>query len=260
MAQLDVRRLYASGVAPTKEQLDAFVDDIETFINLTKLNDDNIQDAGITASDKFVDGTVTTAKFQNSAVTTAKIADDAVTAVKIADEAVTAGVLAATSVTTAKLADASITTDKFAAASVTPPKIAGNLQISPGFNTTGTGTVESVSITTTGGPILIGIMQNIGSGLCYCEATFNTATGGNIVQGPILSLFRGSTRLNIITKYTAAHQTSTAYMQSVVIPLGGFQYVDNQPAGTYTYSFTVSYGGVSESGRTVGALYALELH
>ena len=261
MAQLDVRRLYASGVAPTKEQLDAFVDDIETFINLTKLNDDNIQAAGITASDKFVDGTVTTAKFQNSAVTTAKIADDAVTTAKVADDAVTTAVLADSSVTTAKLADASITTDKIAGGAVTPPKIAGNLQISSSFNSTGTGTIESVSITTTGGPILIGIMQNAGSGLCYCEATLSDSSSGSpISTQPTIILKRGSTTLATIQKNNDAALTSSAYMQSLVIPLGAMQYLDAQAAGTYTYSVSVAYGGGTNSGRIVGALYAMELH
>jgi hypothetical protein len=154
MAQIDVRRLYADGDILLGSDLDAFLDDVETFLNITKINDDNIQDNSITASSKLADATVTAAKLASNSVTTAKINDLAVTTAKINDLAVTtakvdalaitaaklaadavetakikdlnvtAGKLAADAVETAKIKDANVTTAKIADANVTSDKIA----------------------------------------------------------------------------------------------------------------------------------------
>jgi microcystin-dependent protein len=106
MASLDVTRSYSDGNTLTGAMLDAIVDDLETFLNTTKINDDNIQNAGITASSKLIDASITAAKLATDSVTTAKIEALAVTAAK----------LAADSVTTAKILDANVTTAKLAAA------------------------------------------------------------------------------------------------------------------------------------------------
>lgn len=115
MAQLDVRREYADGEILLASDLDAFLNDIETFLNVIKLNDDNIQDGGINAATKLADASVTTNKLANGAVTTNKIADDAVTTAKIADSAVTTAKIADGAVTTAKIADATVTAAKISA-------------------------------------------------------------------------------------------------------------------------------------------------
>lgn len=113
MPQLDARRTYQDGMVLFAADLDAIIDDIETLLNVTKLNDDNIQDNGITASQKLIDGTVTTGKLANKSVTTVKIDDDAVTEPKLANDAVT----------TAKIADEAVTTEKIADSAVTPAKL-----------------------------------------------------------------------------------------------------------------------------------------
>lgn len=89
MATLDVTRNYADGEVLTEADIDAFLDDIETFNNVTKLNDDNLQNNGITGSLKLLTGSVSAAKLATDSVTTIKIADANVTTPKIADEAVT---------------------------------------------------------------------------------------------------------------------------------------------------------------------------
>lgn len=114
MSQIDVRRNYMDGDILLASDLDAFLDDIEAFLNVTKINDDNIQDGGITASSKLADATITTAKIGNSQVTVDKLASDSVTTVKILDA----------NVTTAKIADANVTTAKILDANVTPAKLA----------------------------------------------------------------------------------------------------------------------------------------
>lgn len=56
---------------------------IATLLNTTKLDDDNIQDNGITASDKIIDGTIPAGKLGTDAIDTINIADDAITAAKL---------------------------------------------------------------------------------------------------------------------------------------------------------------------------------
>jgi hypothetical protein len=84
MASLSVTRSYADGEILLENDLDAFLDDIETFLNSTRINDDNIQDSGITGSSKIVNASITGAKLANGAISTIKIADDSVTKDKIA--------------------------------------------------------------------------------------------------------------------------------------------------------------------------------
>lgn len=112
MAQLDVRREYADGEILLASDLDAFLNDIETFLNIIKLNNDNIQDGGINAASKLANNSVTTAKLANGAITTAKIAEGAVTTDKIAIGAITTTKIADEAVTSAKIADGAVTSAK----------------------------------------------------------------------------------------------------------------------------------------------------
>ena len=90
MATANFTRSYDDGNVLAKSDLDAFLDDIETLLNTTGLNDDNIVAKGIgTAS--LGDGAVTTVKIAASAVTTAKLADDNVTGAKLAPAVAGAG-------------------------------------------------------------------------------------------------------------------------------------------------------------------------
>ncbi len=134
MSSLSVTRTYDDGEVLVRADLDAFLDDIETFINTTKVNDDNIQNSGITGSTKLLNASVnaaklatnsvTTAKIEDSAVTTAKILDSNITIAKMADASVGTDELVASAVTTAKIADGNVTTDKLANDAVTNAKLA----------------------------------------------------------------------------------------------------------------------------------------
>lgn len=123
MPTLNINKSYADGEVLFESDLDNIINDTETFINVTKLDDDNLQDNGITASLKLVDGTITTAKLASDAVTTAKIIDDAVTTSKIINDAVTTAKILDANVTTAKILDANVTTAKLADNAVTTAKI-----------------------------------------------------------------------------------------------------------------------------------------
>lgn len=94
MPTLTITKTYADGLVLLEADLDHIKNDIETFLNFsaggTGINDDNIQNQGITASSKIVASSVITSLLAGSAVTTPKIADLNVTTAKIADGAVTA--------------------------------------------------------------------------------------------------------------------------------------------------------------------------
>jgi hypothetical protein len=260
VAQLDVRRLYASGVAPTKEQLDAFVDDIETFINLTKLNDDNIQDAGIDATTKIIDGTVTTAKFKNSAVTTAKIADSAILTAALAPLGIESASIANLAVTTAKIADSAITTAKINDTAVTKIKAADNYTLSSAISFTDTYNAFrayytpvdksiSVTITTSGNPVLVTLIPTSSAG--EFATTYTTGVP------PIATIFfyRDST----VVSYQYANNYSGRG------PGGGSYFVIDTPAaGTYTYKLMYGIqgadGGFTSTASLSGKLLAMELY
>lgn len=78
MPTLTVTKTYSDGNVLNESDLDAIKSSIETFVNTTKLDADNIQDSAIS-----------TVKINNSAVTSAKIAGGAVTSAKIGSNAVT---------------------------------------------------------------------------------------------------------------------------------------------------------------------------
>lgn len=116
MATITITKQWANGQILLEADLDFIKDDVETFLNVTKISDDNIQDSGITASSKLVDGTISTGKLQNAAITDIKLAADSVTTVKILDANVTTAKIADTAVTAAKL-NSDVTT------AFTPPGI-----------------------------------------------------------------------------------------------------------------------------------------
>lgn len=80
MATISITKSYLDGEILLEADLDNIKDDVETFLNVTGINDDNIQAAGITASSKLIDATITTAKLADDCVTAAKIAATAISA------------------------------------------------------------------------------------------------------------------------------------------------------------------------------------
>lgn len=92
---LDITKQWNDGEILLESDLDYIKNDTETFLNSTGLNDDNIQNGGITASSKLIDGSISAGKIASNAITTAKIADGAVTTAKILDANVTYAKLAA---------------------------------------------------------------------------------------------------------------------------------------------------------------------
>jgi hypothetical protein len=270
MASLSISRTYNTGVVLTEADLDAICDGTETFLNTTKINDDNIQNGGITGSSKLIDSTVTavklssdavttvkildsnvtTAKINDLAVTTAKINDLGVTTAKINDLAVTAGKIAADAVTTAKILDSNITTAKIAAANVTRAKLesvgqqisssSGNYNYASG----GLGDVTnlSVAITTSGRPVML-ILQSDGSG--------NVSNISNTTMDGYLQYKRDTTT---IATFAVGSYGSSGSNKSFFHAT----HVDTPAAGTYTYKVQAN-AGASSTYVTYVKLVAFEL-
>lgn len=135
MPTLTVTKTYADGDTLFEADLDNIKDDIENFVNVTKLNDDNIQASGITGSTKLVDASVSSAKIASAAITTSKIDDLAVTTAKINDLGVTTGKINDLAVTTGKIADSNVTTAKIADGNVTLVKLSSNKVVSSSIGT-----------------------------------------------------------------------------------------------------------------------------
>lgn len=94
MPVVDVPKPYLDGDDLTESMLDTCFEYLETLLNTTKLDSDNIQSGGIVA-DNLASASVTEPKIGSSAVTTNKIADDAITTAKILDANITLAKLAA---------------------------------------------------------------------------------------------------------------------------------------------------------------------
>ena len=102
MAQLNIDKTYADGSTPFALDLDNIRDALLELFNIEGINDDSLQDIGITASTKFQDDTVTALKVSSAALNATNFANDNVS-ISVAD----------LGVETADIPDLSIITDKF---------------------------------------------------------------------------------------------------------------------------------------------------
>lgn len=187
MSTLDVTRSYSDLSLLSASNLDDFLDDIETFFNTPQVTNSNFADGGITANTKLTELTVTAGVIAASAVDTAalgtgsctlaKFTDASISTDKIAASNITGAKVASGTLTTVKIQDAAITTAKITDANVTVGKLASaNVQVSSTstgvFTTTSTSFTDvtncSVSITTTGGPIFVGIIPDGDSSNAAC--------------------------------------------------------------------------------------------
>jgi len=143
MGTLTITKEWADGDILLESDLDNIKDDVETFINVTKLDGDNLK-TNACGTAQITDNSITTAKIPTSAVTGPKlnsnvadgtfleydgsaqnirIKDDGVRTAKILDANVTAAKLATDSVETAKIKAANVTAAKLATDSVETAKI-----------------------------------------------------------------------------------------------------------------------------------------
>lgn len=89
MASISIPREFSDGNPLTFAQLsDAFAA-VETFLNTTQINDDNIQNSGITGSLKLLNNSVTSQKIANGAISSTQIASAGVLGSNIAANTIT---------------------------------------------------------------------------------------------------------------------------------------------------------------------------
>ena len=83
MSLLSIQKDYKSGDILLEADLDAFIASIETFLNTTKLNNDNIAATSITGSTKLAAASVSSGKLSSNAASSDKIEASAVTLSKL---------------------------------------------------------------------------------------------------------------------------------------------------------------------------------
>lgn len=221
MPTLTITKNYDDGTTLTESQLDDIKSSIETFVNTTKLNSDNIQTGGI-ATANYAAASVDAAAIASSAVTTAKINDSAVTTAKINDSAVT----------TAKINDAAVTQAKRAA-------LGQQISSAIDFNTTSTSYVDvtnaTVTITTTGRPVYLSLNAGApATNTAWLAVTPHASNGGRMA----LKLVKDSTDVAEV-EYQAGDAGGST------IKFGApFVFIDTPSAGTYTYKLQLKeYNG-----------------
>lgn len=170
--------------------------------------------AGSVSANDLATGSVTTVKIVDANVTTAKIAD--------------------ASITTAKIVDASITKTKLAALGQQISSSSGN------FSTSSLSLVNvtnlSVTITTTGRPVWIGLMPD-GAGLSGLAVVNSTGFVSMFAEFVILN---GSTAI-------ATTEVQGNAIASVTVPVGSLWVIDTPSASTITYTVQASMSASATS-------------
>ena len=177
MATLTVTKTYVDASLLSASDLDGIVDSIETFLNTTLLNGDNIQDGGVTSA-ALTANSVTSDILASDSVEEAGLADAAVETTQLGSGAAETADIADAAVTTAKILDATVATADIADSAVTYAELeerstgtsAGNVAFSSAVSSF-THTVDDafddtavyitdlqVTLTTTGKPLVVGLM------------------------------------------------------------------------------------------------------
>jgi len=211
---------------------------------------------------KILNSNVTTDKIANLNVTEGKIATGAVTAAKIGTNAVTAVKILASNVTEAKIATGAVTVNKIGSNAVTTVKISNanvtraklesvgqqvsssssNYQMSSGTFTAVTNL--SVTITTTGRPVMLMLISDASAGLSGIGNS-----GGSSYYG----FWRGGSQI------TNTEVDGAGGILGILIPTGSANHLDVVGAGTYTYTFKTRKSSASNSFCFYAKLVAYEL-
>ena len=260
MAQLTTRRQYAANEPLLASDIEAFIDDIEVFVNVININDDNLQDAGITASTKIADGTLTAAELNNLAITTAKIADSNITTVKLADGSVTTAKIVDANVTTAKILDGTVAAANIAALAITGPKLEAALKT--------TGSINIASATIASNTSTYSVVGSVGTITTYGGPLLMQGTTGFFVVDPGTGL-AAIVKINLYIErapsggaYTRIFQTTyerhmagnpTSSSTTSKIPISILKHIDTPAAGTWDYRLFARF--YLESELTAGFVF-----
>ncbi len=232
MSTLTTNRQYLDGDDLTQAQLDDAFDSIETWGN-GNIGTANIATSGVDTA-QLAASSVTASKIASDAVTTAKILDGAVTGAKL-DSGVVDNATLAYSSSQLKIKDAGVGSTQLAAASVTQAKRAAlGQQVSSSSSTFSHSgdtnltavTNLSVSLTTTGRPVFVGLIPD-GTNSAYIQHSN--------LNGAKITLYRDSTE--IANSTASVNLGGTA--QSMTIPVSSIYTIDVPGAATYTYTCKV---------------------
>lgn len=142
-----------------------------------------------------------------------------------------------TQITTAQITDLAVTTAKIANNAVTPGKLAAlGQQISGSsgsFNTTSNSSVDitncSVTITTTGRPVFVGLMAFDGTDQAYVELI---ATGTVTTINGAINFDRSGTPVGL---FYVGLKVPAGELEYYWVPGSAYWRIDTPTAGTYTY-------------------------
>lgn len=248
MPLLDVTRSYLDNSPFLERYIDDFLDDIEELLNVTQLDDDNIQDASLTASTIVTAGSITTAKMISEIATTAKFAAGSVTtsklptggivAAEVADANITTDKIANTTITTALFADASLSTTEFADSGLNKSSLTASVYaesaevVTVGAGDSGSWVVVATApaMTTTGNPVLVQINKSS----IAADSIFNTeqiSTNSTDIE------VRFKVDGIVIAVYRVYMQNDHASIGAALrLPISSFSFIHIPSAGSHTYS------------------------
>lgn len=157
-------------------------------------------------------------------------------------------------IATAKLADASVSTAKLIDASVTQAKRAAlgqQLSSSANFTTSNTSYVDvtnlTVTITTTGRPVLIAVIPDGSSNEGYAGAVMG---GGPGAFDALFKILEGSTTI------AACNIVGSTTNTIAGVPVSSFQTIRIVSAGTYTYKVQAAVGPTAAAGQLAAVRFA----
>lgn len=230
MPVLTITKNWADGETLDEADLDEIKNDVETFLNTTKLDATNLQDSA-----------VTTAKIQDTAVTTSKVAATAITAAKLATDSVQTAKIVDDAVTTAKINDAAVTSAKLG--DIAGEQISSDIDDSDGTGSWVAVTNASVSIDTEGRPVFVGLQAD------------GDASAGWIGVAGVASSVEGQFRLKrdstVIAVYSLKYAVGSSASHDIQVPMGAIWHVDSPADGTYTYTLEFNYVAGTLSGVEV---------
>lgn len=264
---------------------------LDDATDVTQWTVDNVSaiEIGAVTTTKLGDLSVTTAKLANKNVTTGKIADQAVDTGQIKDAAVTTNKIADLAVGTAEIADLAVGTTELADNAVTQAKRAAlgqQISSSCGSFSDNTGvetdaTDLTVTITTTGRPVWLGLVDDASGGASFLvlqgiadtsfvDGDFYLYNGTTKIANPHLrslpQSLTGTGVINVTVTVSGSSGTGTGTLvasglkPSLQIPVGALWTIDVPAAGTYIYKVTVkSASGGGLIGISNAKLVAFEL-
>lgn len=234
---------FADGTVLSASQLNGEFNAITNCAN--SIDDSNIVDAAAILPVKFSATIAGDALGRDGSTGVLSVNTDGVTietnsdAIRVKDSGITTAKINDSAVTTAKINDAAVTTAKINDGAVTPIKKSALGQQTAdvsSFTNTANSSVDitgmTVTITTTGRPVYIGLMSYGDSGNPGSISGICSTGVGSAAPSVFISFFRGATDISSGACTFGSTQLTSG---SIACFPSQFSYIDAVAAGTYTY-------------------------